>query len=285
LIIPFALIVIHFLAFAYATAARPIRAARTPYLRESIERVPLWDAYTEHIQQIWTGEVADVPGPSESLGEMLREATKASLALLIPAMLLGTGLGVLVGIQAVRNQPPAVKRWLTPVVTVGLATPTFYLGSLGILAIVYYMIWRGASGGESPLPINGFGWDRHLIMPILVLTLRPTVQIAQVVSGLMSGELRKDYVMSERSFGFSWRNIRWKYGMKNILAAAKWLGHVHVAEPVKRSYPGNDDFDFTDFFTALRQARYNGRISVECSFNDFDRDIEIALRTIKAYPN
>jgi sugar phosphate isomerase/epimerase len=76
-----------------------------------------------------------------------------------------------------------------------------------------------------------------------------------------------------------------KEPMKNILDAAKWLGHVHVAEPVKRSYPGNDDFDFSDFFTALREARYNGRMSVECSFNDLDREIEIALRTIKAYPN
>lgn len=71
--------------------------------------------------------------------------------------------------------------------------------------------------------------------------------------------------------------------MQNIVDAAEWLAHVHIAEPVKRSYPGNDDFDFTDFFTALKQANYDGRISCECKFENFDLDAQTALRTMKAY--
>jgi sugar phosphate isomerase/epimerase len=71
--------------------------------------------------------------------------------------------------------------------------------------------------------------------------------------------------------------------MQNILDAAEWLAHVHIAEPVKRSYPGNDDFDFTDFFTALKQAGYDGRVSCECSFDDLDKDVETALRTMRTY--
>ena len=217
LIIPFALILIHFLAFTYATVARPIRAARTPYLRESIESVPLKEAYIEHVKQILSGNLGDIPGPLGGLGESIWAATKASMGLLVPAILVSTLLGLLLGSQAVRAQPAGVKRWLTPIATIGLATPSFYLGSLGILGIIFYVLWRGA-GTESPLPIGGFGWDKHMILPVVVLSLRPVVQIAQVVAGLMSGELRKDYVIAERSFGYSWRKIRWKYGMKNILA-------------------------------------------------------------------
>ena len=71
--------------------------------------------------------------------------------------------------------------------------------------------------------------------------------------------------------------------MQNIVDAAEWLAHVHIAEPVKRSYPGNDDFDFQEFFTALEQAGYDGRVSCECSFDDFDADVETALRTMRAY--
>ena len=71
--------------------------------------------------------------------------------------------------------------------------------------------------------------------------------------------------------------------MQNILDAAEWLAHVHIAEPVKRSYPGNDDFDFTDFFTALKKAGYDGRVSCECKFDNFETDIETALRTMKSY--
>ena len=71
--------------------------------------------------------------------------------------------------------------------------------------------------------------------------------------------------------------------MSNIVEAAEWLAHVHIAEPVKRSYPGNDDFDFSDFFSALKAADYQGRVSCECSFGDFDRDVETALHTMKSY--
>ncbi len=74
-----------------------------------------------------------------------------------------------------------------------------------------------------------------------------------------------------------------KEPMQNIIDAAEWLAHVHIAEPIKRSYPGNDDFDFTDFFTALQRAGYNGRVSCECKFDNFDENIETALKTMKAY--
>lgn len=71
--------------------------------------------------------------------------------------------------------------------------------------------------------------------------------------------------------------------MQNTIDAAEWLAHVHIAEPVKRSYPGNDDFDFTDFFSALEKAGYDGRVSCECKFDNFDADVETALKTMKAY--
>jgi sugar phosphate isomerase/epimerase len=71
--------------------------------------------------------------------------------------------------------------------------------------------------------------------------------------------------------------------MSRIVDAAEWLAHVHIAEPVKRAFPGNDDFDFSEFFNALKQAGYDGRISCECRFNDFDRDVETALKTMRAY--
>ncbi len=71
--------------------------------------------------------------------------------------------------------------------------------------------------------------------------------------------------------------------MQNIVDAADLLAHVHIAEPVKRSYPGNDDYDFTDFFAALQKAGYDGRVSCECKFDNFHENIEIALNTMKKY--
>ncbi|MBC8234880.1 sugar phosphate isomerase/epimerase [bacterium] len=71
--------------------------------------------------------------------------------------------------------------------------------------------------------------------------------------------------------------------LSNIVDSGDWLVHVHIAEPVKRKYPGNDDFDFSDFFEALRDAGYDGRVSCECSFDNFNQDVKVALDTLRQY--
>ncbi len=49
----------------------------------------------------------------------------------------------------------------------------------------------------------------------------------------------------------------------NIAAAGKRLAHIHLATPsIPQTAPGTD-YDFEGFFAALRQAGYDGRVSVE----------------------
>jgi peptide/nickel transport system permease protein len=216
-IIPPALLLIHFLGFAYAHVARPIRAARTPYVRELVDPTPVWDVYPQHIQDIVTGNLGQMPGGKGEYAETLLRATTASGGLLVLALVVSVAIGLTIGLFAVRTDRPGKSRGLFVFSTLGLAMPSFYLGSLCILSMVYYVIWRGP-GSEAPLPIKGFGWDEHLVIPVLALALRPTVQIAQMVADLFSNELGKQYVVATRSFGHTWQNIRWRQVMFNILA-------------------------------------------------------------------
>jgi peptide/nickel transport system permease protein len=66
--------------------------------------------------------------------------------------------------------------------------------------------------------LQGFGWDAHLVMPVLALMFRPTVQIAQFTANMLSTELGKQYVVTARSTGHTWRDVRWRLAMRNILA-------------------------------------------------------------------
>jgi peptide/nickel transport system permease protein len=217
IIIPPALMLVHFLAYAYAVIALPIRAARTPYVRQHVEDVSLWESYREHIQSLLSGDFSAQFGGTEAFHEVLMRTTLNSLGLLLLALLISVVIGMILGLQAVRTQPPGTSRWLTVVSTVGLAMPSFYLGSLFILAVVFYILWRGP-GTDSILPIKGFGWDAHMILPTLALIVRPSVQIAQVSAELLSGELRKQYIVAARSIGHTWRSIRWHHAMRNIIA-------------------------------------------------------------------
>jgi len=217
LIIPPALLIIHFLGFTYAHIARPIRAARTPYVRELVDPTPVWEAYTNHIKNIFTGDLGLIPGGQGQFWEALLRTTAASVGLLAVALSVSIILGIFIGSRAVRTNPPRIARWLTVFTSFGLAIPSFYLGSLFILAMVFYVLWMGP-GSDAPLPTKGFGWDKHLVFPAIALALHPTVVIAQVVAESFSGEMRKRYVVAARSFGHTWSNIRWRQVLFNVLA-------------------------------------------------------------------
>jgi peptide/nickel transport system permease protein len=223
LLIPIALILVNFAGFTYAHYARPLRAARTPYVH-SEPAGPLWPAYLGYIETLINrdfGLELDIPGSVRlgpvTLGDTLLKATTASLGLLSLAFGLSLILGFLLGTIAVRNEPPGVARWLTPFSTLGLAMPSFYIGSLAITGAVIYVLWRG-SNVKVPLPLNGFGWDAHLILPVLALMARPAVQMAQMTAGLLSTELSKQYIIAARSLGYTWRAIRNRYALRNVIA-------------------------------------------------------------------
>ncbi len=215
LLIPPALMAVNFLGYTYAHFARPLRAKRTPYLPFVEEPGPLFPEYAGYLRTIFNPELRS--HTQASILGSIREATAASMGLLALALILSIIIGFLLGLRAVRNDPPGVSRWLTFVSTSGLAMPSFYIGSLLIVASVSYVIWAGPET-DIPFPIQGFGWDRHLVFPTIALMARPTMQIAQFTAGTLSGELNKQYVRAGRSLGQTWRSIRLKYAMRNIIA-------------------------------------------------------------------
>jgi peptide/nickel transport system permease protein len=224
LIIPLLLLLVNFLGFAYAHYARPIRAARTPYVQVE-EAGPLIPEYLDYLKTLVNlnfGMEVSTPDNARSntaatLGETLARATIASLGLLAVSLSISIIFGLYLGFKATKNDPPDTSRWLTISSTVGLAMPSFYIGSLLIIGLVFYVIWRGPDT-DMPLPLSGFGWDAHLVLPVLALMARPTFQLAQVTSGVLSAELGKQYVIAGRSMGRTWRSIRMRFALKNVIA-------------------------------------------------------------------
>jgi sugar phosphate isomerase/epimerase len=53
-----------------------------------------------------------------------------------------------------------------------------------------------------------------------------------------------------------------------ILKYGKLITHVHIAEKNGRCAPGVNNEDFTPYFRALKQIKYNGRITIECKWQD-----------------
>ena len=68
---------------------------------------------------------------------------------------------------------------------------------------------------------------------------------------------------------------------ESIRYAGKLLKHCHLAELKGRKMPGVNNFDFTPYFKAIKDIKYQGRISLEGRWDDFDKQ----LPTVIAYLN
>jgi peptide/nickel transport system permease protein len=214
-VIPVALLLVNFLGYAYAHLVLPIRAARIPYLASLPDPGPLLPAYGEYLQGALHLDFGPLPGTELTLGEVILTASKASAGLLAIALTLSIVLGLSLGLWAVKVEPRRIARWLTLLTTTGLAMPSFYIGSLLLLATFYWVLQRG---GDMIFPLSGFGWDLHLVLPTLALLARPTVQIAQMTAGLLETELGKRYIRTARSIGHLWQVIRRRHALRNIMA-------------------------------------------------------------------
>ena len=70
--------------------------------------------------------------------------------------------------------------------------------------------------------------------------------------------------------------------LANIVVAAPMLAHVHIAHPVTRKCPlPGDGFDYKTFFRALKDAKYDARVSLECSFDNLAKQGPVSLAYLR----
>ena len=67
-----------------------------------------------------------------------------------------------------------------------------------------------------------------------------------------------------------------------IVRAAAHIRHLHMANPNGRVFPlAREEYDYTPFFSALRQIGYDGRISVEASTKNLPADAPVAIALLR----
>src|SRR6266540_1876810 len=145
--------------------------------------------------------------------ELLGTILTRSIVLLLGSIGIAFFLGLALGINAAVSKRKISSGILTILSVLGVSTPSFLLAMLfWVLNIQYYKIT-----GNPALPSAGFGWDAHIIMPVLVLAMRPMAQIAQVAYVTFSDVLRQDYIRTAEAKGLSKRVVRNRHALRNLL--------------------------------------------------------------------
>lgn len=210
-----ALVLLNGLGFMYAHLARQAQQAQNPYgSRQDGLQAP-WSAYADYVGGLMQGQMGEMPrGYGTDVAGAIWKAAGNSLGLLGLSFIISVTAGLGLGLASARLNPPRVSAWFSPLMTLGLALPGFYIASL---LIALFLLISMRTDQKPLLPLWGMGWDAHLILPVLALSIRPAMQIAQMTANLMADELKTQHIVTARAIGNTWRTIRWKHALKNIL--------------------------------------------------------------------
>ena len=188
-----------------------------------------WEGTQDYFSSLLQGSLGEATSTSilgnqrRSMWDVLADAYPKSMVLVGLAVTAATGLGMLVGIAAAATTSRRLRGALLSVTVVAISTPSFLLAVLLIL-LSATMVSRY---GIRLWPSFGFGWDDHLILPVIVLAARPFAQIANITYVALDETLGSDYVRTARSKGLRESAILFRHALGN--AAIPILGAIAAA--------------------------------------------------------
>ncbi len=172
-----------------------------------------WDTAT-YVRSLLTGNLGSIwraQGRSRisvSVIALVVDTYSKSMGLLLAAMLFAAVLGVGIGVLSAYWEGSPMSLGLLSTSLLGISMPTFFTAlALQVLEIMWYR-----RTGIRLVPVGGFGWDRHIILPALVLATRPLAQLARITAVSMTEAAQQDYVRT------AWA--------KGLPTSQVWGGHV-----------------------------------------------------------
>lgn len=129
--------------------------------------------------------------------QILADTYVKSLGLLVLALGAASVAGVTGGFFAALHERSPLATVAMTATLLGISTPTFFTALLlQIAEIKFYN-----TTGFRLVPVAGFGWDAHLVLPSLVLAARPLAHIARVTLVSVREVLDQDYMRTAMAKG------------------------------------------------------------------------------------
>ncbi len=197
---------------------------------------PLWEQYLIYIKNSFTfnfGISFQYLAPVRDLIFSVRLLN--TLALMIPATLLATILGVIVGTVAAWRRGSKFDSTSTFVSLVFYSTPVYWIGLLVMLVFAYYLgilPFRGSiTPGIKYENVFQFAADYlwHLTGPLLTLTLVNFGGYLLIMRSNLLDVFSQDYIVAARAKGLSERTILFSYGMRNAILPIVTLTGLNMA--------------------------------------------------------
>jgi peptide/nickel transport system permease protein len=131
--------------------------------------------------------------------DLMLDATARSLVLLIGAAVLALLLGSLIGMAiALLRRRAFASGGLVGVLALAAAVPSFFLAYF--LQILVIVLGASEDGGRL-LPVFGFGYDEHIVLPLISISIPAIAYTAQLTATRMQDVLDAEFVTTANAKG------------------------------------------------------------------------------------
>jgi peptide/nickel transport system permease protein len=167
---------------------------------------------------------------------VIRRSFPATIELATMGTLIGSFLGVPLGVLAAVRRGSLVDQVVRIIGLVGYSVPIFWLGLLALLLFYAKLRWVAFPGRldvvfeYSFTPVTGFylldsalqgQWDvfrdafRHIILPASLLGYFSLAYISRMTRSFMLNELAQEYIVAARAKGLSETRVIWGHALRN----------------------------------------------------------------------
>ena len=136
-------------------------------------------------------------GIRTAVGYVVADTYPKSMGLLLISLFAATAIGLPIGVSAAVHRRSVLSLGTMTLTLLGVSLPSFSVAALLQIAEIYWY----RSFGFRLVPVGGFGWDAHLVIPTLVLAARPLAYLARIAYMTVSEILDQDYIRTAHSKG------------------------------------------------------------------------------------
>lgn len=207
--------------------------------------------YLSWLSRILQGDLGVSIAAKRPVAQLIGEQIPFTLRLAVTALIVGTLLGITLGVVAAVKQNGWMDYTITYTSLFWFSMPGFWLGLMLILVFGIWLRW---------LPISGARSDYALILPALTLALPQMGALARLVRTEMLDVLREEYIRTAYAKGVPRHLTLYRHALRNamipvavlLFLSLPWLlGGAVVVETIF-AWPGMGRL----MYTALTQKDF-----------------------------
>jgi peptide/nickel transport system permease protein len=176
-------------------------------------------AYATWLRRVVSGDLGYSSVSHRPVLELVRAALPNTIILSSLALLWALVTGVFLGLLAAQHHGSWIDALVRLVAVAGHALPAFWIALLYV-TIVAVQLRAAPTGGVLSLGASPFDIAdrmRHLVGPVLVLSLAGTAHYARLIRTELLEILGSDYILNAHAKGLATRQVLWRHALRGAL--------------------------------------------------------------------